>query len=347
LVLGLLGLGALIILLYVLQPHSDEIKYIEETRLLMDTVIRVVVYDRDFPPDSVKQAIAAAFEKFVLIEHLCSSVSDSSEISQINRQAGCAPVKISPHVRRVIEYARYTSNLSTGAFDISFLPVSRCWNFYDTRQPFRKPAAAEIADALTKVDFRKIEINPDSVFLTEPGMEIDVGGIAKGYAIDLAFETLQKFGLRDFQIDAGGDLRFLAGPVSAGKRKIWLKHPRDRAKLWGYFKMDTGSVATSGDYERFFIEDSVRYHHIIDPKTGYPAQKAVSVTIIAPTALVADAFATAVFVLGPVAGLELAEAQPELDAVILYLENGELKWVASNGIREKLVIENQDVSAIN
>lgn len=342
---SLLGFASLMILLYVLQPAPDDIKFTDETRLMLDTFIRIVVYDPDFPADSVKQAISAAFADFARIDQLCSSVRDSSEISEINRQAGRAPVKISRHLRKILEYAKFTSEISGGAFDISFLPVSRRWNFYDSSRPFRKPAPEEIATALPKVDFRKIQLEADSVFLREPGMEIDVGGIAKGYAVDLAFETLQKSGLRDFQIDAGGNLRFLAGPVSTGKRKIWIKHPRNRDLLWGYLQMDTGCVATSGDYERFFIEDSVRYHHIIDPKTGYPAQKAVSVTVIAPTAMAADAFSTAIFVLGPVAGLQLAETQPELEAVILYLEQGELKWVASHGIRDKLVLESVGVAS--
>jgi len=344
---GLLGFVTLLTLLYRLQPVSDEIKFTDETRLMLDTFIRIVVYDPDFPVDSAKQAISAAFADFAQIDQLCSSVRDSSEISEINHQAGRAPVKISFHLRKILEYARFTSEISGGAFDISFLPVSRRWNFYDSSLPFRKPAPEEIATALPKVDFRKIQLKADSAFLSEPGMEIDVGGIAKGYAVDLAFETLQKCGLRDFQIDAGGNLRFLAGPVSTGKRKIWIKHPRNRDQLWGYLQMDTGCVATSGDYERFFIEDSVRYHHIIDPKTGYPAQKAVSVTVIAPSAMAADAFSTAIFVLGPVAGLQLAETQPELEAIILYLEQGELKWVASRGIRDKLVRESREVASIN
>lgn len=348
LIIGLLGFACLIMLLLLFQPQR-EIQYFEETRLLMDTAVRIVVYDEGFPQDSLKKAISTAFDKIASIENLCSSVIDSSEISRINRYAGISPVQISESVRSVIDFALHTSRLSEGAFDISVLPMSRIWNFYDSSQPFQKPAPEKLALHLKYVDYNKIKLAGNSVFLQEPGMEIDVGGIAKGYAIDQAFEILKRSGLQDFQIDAGGDLRFLAGPVSFGKRKIWIKHPRDRSKLWGYFKLDTGCVATSGDYERFFIDpkDSTRYHHILDPHTGYPAKKSMSVTIIAPDAMAADAFATAIFVMGPENGLKLVESQPGIEAVILYPEKGTMKHVASRGIQDKLVIDQQEISAVN
>ncbi len=166
----------------------------------------------------------------------------------------------------------------------------------------------------------------------DPETRLDLGGIAKGYAADAAMEVLRRHGFFDAQVDAGGDLRTLATKQTQGKRKVYVRHPILGDAFYGRFPMDEGAVATSGDYERFFEEDGVRYHHLLDPKTGMPAAGCRSVTIVGSDAMTCDALATAVFVLGPEQGLLLIESLPKTEGVILYEEHGILKEKISSGL---------------
>ena len=207
------------------------------------------------------------------------------------------------------------------------------------------PEAGEIAAQLPLVDYRQVLVDSPLVRLARAGMAIDVGGIAKGMAIDLACEALLENGCTDFIVDAGGDLRVQTGPLSQQTPKIWIKHPRLTGTLWGYLTLTSGSVATSGDYERFFWgPDSTRYHHILDPLTGYPARGCVSVTIVSETALLADALATAVFVLGPDKGMFLIDSLPEIEGLILFEKNHQLNYVMSPGLSDKLTITEIKIS---
>lgn len=313
--------------------------FVDETRLLMGTVVRIVVYDQNKPESEIKNAVRSAFGKMAKIELQCSAVIESSEISQINQNAGIKAVTVSGDVAQILQTAASVSEISEGAFDISVLPVLSLWNFNSHNKKFRKPDSLEILEKLPFIDYKKIEQNGVQVKLPEKGMAIDIGGIAKGFAIDAAYDTLLHLGISDFMIDAGGDLRLHSGKVSRGKRRVWIKHPRKPGFLWGYFRQDDGCVATSGDYERFFMVDSVRYHHILDPKTGYPARGCLSVTTMASSAMRADALATAIFVLGPEKGLALAESLPDVEAVVLIEENSKLKSIASSGFKERIFEE--------
>ena len=342
-----LSLSVLILYGCCAQSESEKkIEFVDETQFLMDTIVRIVVYDQDKPKTTIQQAIRAAFQDMSEIEHLCSTTLDSSEISQINRQASEEAIIVSESVRRILNAAIHYSQLTNGAFDVTILPVLKLWNFSTVYKKFRKPDSAEITSALPLINYKNIQLAGKQVRLIAPGMAIDVGGIAKGYAIDRAFQKLNELGISDFMIDAGGDLRVQAGPVSKGKRRIWIKHPRAPQQLWGFFKRDTCAVATSGDYERYFFEDSIRYHHILDPQTGYPARKSISVTTVARTAMEADALATAIFVLGPVKGLTLADSLPTVETVILYEENNTINYVVSQGLRQKLVTQRISVHDI-
>jgi thiamine biosynthesis lipoprotein len=164
-------------------------------------------------------------------------------------------------------------------------------------------------------------------------MLIDLGGIAKGYAVGEAIKALQAHGVTDAQIDAGGDLATIASPLTAGKRHIYIRHPEDRQKYFGRFRMDVGTVATSGDYERYFIYNGQRFHHILDPRNGLPARSCRSVTIRAMDAALADGLSTAVFILGPDQGMALVEQLPDVEAVILYDDGHGLQSKVSSGLQ--------------
>ena len=202
----------------------------------------------------------------------------------------------------------------------------------------RVPDATEIKNQLEHVDYRLVELENHNIKFNRPKIKIDLGAIAKGFAIDEAIRVLQQYGIKDAIVNAGGDLRAVCSSLTQGKRKIWIKHPRIENKLLGYFQMDNGSVATSGDYERFFIKDSVRYFHILDPKTGYPARGCVSVTIQTDNAMIADALATTVFVLGSDSGMNFVEKLSGVEAIILFEQNKKINWTASSGLKDKFKI---------
>jgi thiamine biosynthesis lipoprotein len=327
--------------LFACSQPKQKMAFVDETKLMMDTVVRIVVYDQDKSKKEIGKAVNSAFMRIAEIERQCSNTIKISEINQINRSAGIQPVRISDEVSIILQTAQEIARLSDGAFDISIYPVLKLWNFTSEDKQFRIPETAELEKKLNFINYKNIQLNNETAFLQQSGMAIDVGGIAKGFAIDQAYEILCQAGISDFMIDAGGDLQLKSGPVSKGKRRVWIKHPRQKGYLWGYFRQDDGAVATSGDYERFFEMDSVRYHHILNPKTGLPARQCFSVTILAKSAMLADALATAVFVLGPQKGLTLAESLENTEAVILFPQQKKLTLAVTSGLKDKIIEEIQ------
>jgi thiamine biosynthesis lipoprotein len=177
---------------------------------------------------------------------------------------------------------------------------------------------------LPLVDFHQIGVDENRVSLGRTGMRIDLGAIAKGYIVDRAVRFLKDRGVTAGLVEAGGDLRLFGKPPHRENWRIGILHPRKpNQSLFGVLDVDSGSVTTSGDYERTFTEDGKRYHHLIDPATGYPADECISVTIIAETAMLADAWATAVFIMGPERGMALLESQAGVEGMmILKAEDG-------------------------
>jgi thiamine biosynthesis lipoprotein len=208
------------------------------------------------------------------------------------------------------------------------------------------------------VNYQNLTVSNEKRFVhfRRPNMAIDLGGIAKGYVVDRGIATLAQAGLHDAMITAGGDLRAIASPLTADRRYIWIRHPRpanpdsvengEKEKIFfGRFRLDAGAVSTSGDYERFFFKNGRRYHHMIDPRTGYPANRAVSATVLAKNSVQADALSTTLFVLGPERGLALADSLPEVEAMIIYQDRGKLNWRATKAFQENLEIFYQPESS--
>ncbi|MGQ9559686.1 MAG: FAD:protein FMN transferase [Candidatus Oleimicrobiaceae bacterium] len=308
---------------------------VQETRVLMDTFATITVYDRDKERDAIAHAIEAAFAGMLEVELLTSCYRDCSQVSAINRLAPRA-VKVGPAVIACLREAHRVASLSEGAFDVTVGPLMRLWDFLSD-QP-RVPDSAAIRGVLPMVDYRRVHAQGDTVWLEQPGMALDLGGIAKGLAVDVAIDSLRAHGITDAMVDARSNLRTLVSPLTAGKRNVWIRHPRDPSRLFARFPMDEGCVATSGDYERFFISDSVRYHHILDPHTGWPARSCASVTVLANSAMEADALSTALFVLGPERGLSLAERLPGVSAVFLIDNHGTIQWQATERVRNRLQV---------
>ncbi len=320
--------------------RGSEVQVFTQTRVLMGTAVTISVYAAD-EPAGWRAAVARAFAEIARLESVTTSYNDSSDIGQINLNAGKHKVGACGDVVELLEQAYEISKLSNGAFDVTILPLLRLWRFR-TDNP-HVPDSTEIKKTLKLVDYRGVSVDSMKIGLVSPGMGVDLGGIAKGYAVDRAVEVLLQAGLTDLMVEAGGDLRAVAGDATTGLRKIWIRDPRNRDALFGYVRMDAGAVATSGDYEHFFETGGQRYHHILDPADGYPARLAVSVTIFAASTARADALSTAVFVLGPEQGMALIEKMPGVEGLIIYPDSESatnLSWKASRQLTPKLVVVN-------
>ncbi len=323
----------LIIFLFSVCSSDQQLQPVERTKVLMDTFIQISIYDQNRPQEELRQIVDLAFKRIEEIERIINTYDDSSFISMLNREAANRAIVLDSIMYDLMLESDRINKLSGGAFDITTGSIKLLWNF-SADNP-RIPGDSILLRQLRWVGADYLKLEDHSLQFDSPEVRIDLGGIAKGYAVDQAIDVLKKHGITDAIVNAGGNLRTLCSDLTRGKRRVWIKHPRQSDSLFGFFRMDDGCVATSGDYERFFIFDSVRYHHIFDPKTGYPARGCVSVTIKASTATEADALSTAVFVLGLQRGMELIEQLPNVEGIIIFEQDGKLQWKASSGLKKK------------
>jgi len=265
-------------------------------RVMMGTFVEVFSAD--------KRAPDIVFKEIERIENLLSKYKPESEISQLNRLGKLA---VSDDTFYIIKKAKEFSELSQGAFDITVAPLMDLWGFTDKN--FVIPKDEDIKNALTLVGSDKIILHDDNnvVEFKTHGMKIDLGGIAKGYALDCAVKKLKENGINSCLLDAGGQIYGLGDDFFGRPWRIAIQTPRGKG-IMGDLELKNMSVSTSGDYEQYFEKNGKRYSHILDPRTGYPSDLGiVSVTVVAPEALTADFLSTAVFVLGKVKGEQLAK----------------------------------------
>jgi thiamine biosynthesis lipoprotein len=295
----------------------------------MGTVVEITVAhpDREF----VRVAMEEAFSEFERIDRLLSGYDESSEVSRINREAYLAEVQADGEVFRLLEKSLEISRLSDGAFDVTIGPVMKLWKFDEGGVV---PTEEAIAAVLPQVGFDRVAVNTErrTVRFLSAGVEIDMGGIGKGYAVDLAVARLQEMGIDNAIVDAGGDLKLLGRRPGKDFWRIGVRHPREASRMLVTLDLAETAVVTSGDYERFFIDKERRYHHLLDPSTGYPASVCQSVTVIAPDAVDADAYATAVFVLGPEKGLALLRSLPGVEGIVVD-SDGKVLWSDESALK--------------
>jgi len=267
-------------------------------------------------PDLLFQLVEQEMQR---IELLMSPYIEESELSAINRHAGLEPIKISTELASVIKRALHFSQLSNGIFDISYASVG---TLYDYRKKIR-PDKEEIKNRLPLVDYKSIALKSNMILLQQPRMRIDLGGIAKGYAIDQSIQLLREHSVESALVTLGGDSRVIGnrGAIAESNEVIpWMvgiKHPRDKLKHALRLPLVDTAFSTSGDYERYFFDGEQRVHHIIHPSSGESAMGLMSATVIGPSATDCDALSTTVFMLGKEKGLALIHQLPDYDAVLI------------------------------
>ena len=262
-------------------------------------------------------ALQAAEVELRRIEDVMTSWRDSP-LTRLNAQAGQGPQPVSQELADLVGYGLAIGELTDGAFDITFASVGKLWDFKAT--PPRVPSAEQIALALETVGFQKVQLDLDGITIDLPkGTRIGLGGIAKGLGVDRAMAVLLDHGVENAVVNAGGDMKVL-GTKFGEPWRIAVKHPRHKDEVIAMVPLSNTCMVTSGDYERFFEFEGKRYHHILDPRTGYPATGAMSVTVIAQNAAFADALATAFAVLGPTRSLEITESLPQVECLIVDLK---------------------------
>jgi len=281
----------------------------------MGTRVEVQLWHED--PAAAEQLLILTMAELDRIEALMSTYIPESEISLVNDSAYQQPVTISKELFGLLALALQVSELTDGAFDISYASVGVLYDFRERR----KPDADDIAANLEQIDYRLIELDESeyTVRFKSPGVRIDLGGIAKGYAIERVIAILQDAGVQNALATAGGDTRLLGDR----RDKPWIigiRDPDSRDGVFTRLALDNEAISTSGDYERYFIEEGIRYHHILRPSDGRPVDGVRSVTVIGPDATITDALSTSVFVLGPEAGLEVIDRLPEYEAVVITSE---------------------------
>ncbi len=283
----------------------------------------------------VDRAFSRGFDEMDRLEALMSSWRPDSEISRVNDAAGNSAVSVSEDTYAVVTKGLWVSALAAGAFDITVGVFRGVWKF-DEDSDGSLPDPKVVARRRRLVGWRHVVADPRSrtVMLGRKGQRLNVEGIAKGYAIDTAVRAIRAEGLRDFIAHAGGDL-FASGRHGDRPWKVGIQDPRGpRGRIIFELPIEDQAFNTSGDYERFILKDGVRHHHILDARTGMPARKSRSVTILAEDAFTADLLDTAVFVLGPTEGMKMIRDLPGVEAVIVGADN---RVHVTSGLRGRLV----------
>lgn len=288
-------------------------------RLLMGTYVQITVVGTGEPARTAAQAVVDEIQR---VENL-TSFHKPSNLTALNELAASRDTEVDPELLKLVRTSLRFARDTGGAFDPTVGPLSRLWNFSGNEQrapdELRVPNDAEIEEALGRVGWNQVVINENhsTIRFTGKGMALDLGAIAKGYALDRAAEVLKKRGITAALVNAGGDILAVGEKGPGQPWRVGIQDPRNPRGIVAIVPLKDRVVVTSGDYERFLIKDGKRYHHLLDPRTGFPAEGLQSVTILAARGVLADALATAVFVLGRDQGMKLVEATPGVEALLI------------------------------
>ena len=302
-----------ILYFFLISCQMQDQKIIKRTQFIMGTLIEITVLETD--KNLAQKAISKSFEEMSRLENIMSTHRHDSELSKLNISASSKKrIPASPDLLEVIQRGIHWGKLSNGAMDISIGPAIALWKF-DAESP-TLPNPQELISASDLVDYREISIEGSSIGLKQTGMSLHLGAIAKGYAVDRAVEILKFFGINSGIVNAGGDLMAFGSKKGITPWRIGIQHPRKPEEMIVSLALKDKAVATSGDYQKYFILDETRYHHILNPEDGWPSSEAISATVIADTVTDADALSTALFILGAEKGLRLINSLEGVEGMI-------------------------------
>src|SRR5262245_14834747 len=296
----------------------------EDSRVSMGCVYTIVVYGRD--PARLREAAAAALDEVDRIDRLMSHYKNDSELSRVNREAAKAPVKVDPELFDFIAECLRYSRESEGAFDITVGPLMKAWGFF--RGEGRMPSEAELAEARSRVGYRRVILNQKegTVFFDRAGVELDLGGIAKGYAVDRAVAVLKRYGVASALLSAGGSTIYALGaPPGKPAWEIEVQDPVERDKIATRVRLKDRALSVSGSYEKFFELNGARYSHVMDPRTGRPVQGVLSVAVVTDDGVSGDALDNVFYVLGAERG-RASLNKFSASEVIFFLPDSRKKW---------------------
>jgi FAD:protein FMN transferase len=308
--------------LFALPAHAEWVSRVDDG--IMGT--RMVVEVWTDTTEQGNQAIDAVLAEMTRLDEAMSTYKSTSEVSKVNAEAARHPVKITKELFDLLTTSVDFSRITHGAFDITYASVGFMYDF----RAHEKPTEQQIKAALPAVNYKHLllDAKQHTIKFTQPGVRIDLGGIAKGYAVDRGITLLQARGITHGLVTAGGDTRII-GDRFGKPWIIGIKHPDDQSKVIAKIPLADTALSTSGDYERYFDEGGQRYHHIIDPKTGHSASKVRSATIIAPTATQTDGLSKTAFVLGPEEAMKIYNELKDVDAILVTPDG---KVLYSNGL---------------
>ncbi len=307
-----IGCARLLLTIALSVPLLAHAEWYSDKRAIMGTAVSVELWADD--EASAAAAIEAVMQEMVHIDQSMSPYIETSELALINREAARRPVKISAEMFYLLKTALHYSQISDGAFDISFASVGY---MYDYRNHI-EPDEAQIQKQLSAIDYRSIKLDAgnSTVHFLKPGMRIDLGGIAKGYAVDKGADVLLARGIRHAIVTAGGDSRII-GDRRGRPWMVGVKDPRIGNKEAVVLPLESTALSTSGDYERYFMDGDRRVHHILNPRTGKSATGIRSVSVLAPRGIDTDALTKPLFILGVERGMRIIDRIPGVDAIVI------------------------------
>lgn len=320
------------------EKSDDHQEFVNKTGFYLDTVVDIRIYEPDENTDDVFQK---CFDRISLLENTLSVHIEGSDLYKVEESAGIEPVKVSDETYFVINKSIHYSEISQGHFDITTGPLINLWAIDPPEG--HVPTQKELDEVLPKIDYKKIVLDKDNstVMLKDEGMIANLGAIAKGYIADEIKKVLIDNGVEHAIINLGGNVLLVGDKPEGSKFSIGVQDPDSaRGAYVGIVKISDESLVTSGDYERYFIQDGVRYHHILDPFTGFPADNELrQVTIISPQSIDGDALSTTTFLMGLENGMELIEQIPDIEAIFVTKDK---KIYLTSGLKDKFEFDEEN-----
>ena len=328
------------------------LKLFKKTGFMMGSLIDISLYAENEKKSN--KIIELAFEEVRRLDHLMSNYKKDSELSRINREAVRQATICDDELLYIIKQSSHYSKITKGAFDITVYPIVNLWGFfgdYDGNIAGYIPEENELQAILPAVSYKNIEIKDISkkndtgstIFFKNSKTQIDLGAIGKGYAVDKVIEILKSKGIKSALVNFAGNIFALGSPQGREKWNIGLKDPINTNNIIGSFGISNKAVATSGDYERFFVNDNKKYSHIIDPRNGKPVSYILSVTILSNSASMADALSTGIFVLGKNEGFELLQELNDVEGIIIFEgKESRVNVKISKGFEKILEVKRED-----